>query len=244
MVSARSASEILDEIRRLKNLKSDTALGEIFDVKQSTIASWRIRNSLPFEVIIAFCIREGLSTDYLLLNQGVAKIKLEQKNRNQGGNDTIEIDDLFATRIIYELRDRSVEWLSTKSGLDVCRINDFLAEKEIPTYNELITIADALGVSPEWLRIKGPFQIENWSMESHKIDDNSLIRAKLFKLYYVAIEDYNEKNVRRFFSLKQKADIIITACRIHMRETPNSKVANTVLIEYLLMLNFYHSDKE
>lgn len=245
MVSARSASEILDEIRRLKNLKSDTALGEIFDVKQSTIASWRIRNSLPFEEIIAFCIREGLSTDYLLLNQWVAKIKLEQKDRYQGGNGTIEIeiDDLFAARIIYELRDRSVEWLSVESGLDVSRINEFLAEKKIPTYNELVAIARALGVSPVWLRIRGPFQSENWTMEYHKLADNSLIPAKLFKLYYVAVEDFNEKIIRRNYSLQQKADIINTACRIHMRETPDSNDANTVLIEFLMMLvGFYNKD--
>lgn len=61
----RSASEILDEIRRLKGLESDTALGAIFGVKQSTVASWRARSSLPYEEIIAFCDREGVSTDEL-----------------------------------------------------------------------------------------------------------------------------------------------------------------------------------
>lgn len=63
----RSASEILDNIRQLKGIDSDAALGALFNVKQSTVASWRARNSLPYELIIAFCVREGISTDNLFL---------------------------------------------------------------------------------------------------------------------------------------------------------------------------------
>lgn len=63
----RSANEIIDEIRRIKGLSSDTALGALFGVKQSTVASWRTRNSIPYEEIIAFCVREDISTDQLFI---------------------------------------------------------------------------------------------------------------------------------------------------------------------------------
>lgn len=69
----RTANEILDEIRALKGLESDTALGELFGVKQSTVASWRVRNSLPFPDIIAFCSKEGISTDTIFIECKVAK---------------------------------------------------------------------------------------------------------------------------------------------------------------------------
>lgn len=62
----RSASEILDEIRRLKGLKSDAALGDLLGVKQTTVASWRGRNSINHDAIIAFCVKEGLSFESLL----------------------------------------------------------------------------------------------------------------------------------------------------------------------------------
>jgi len=65
----RSATEILDEIRTLKGLGSDAALGELFGVKQSTVASWRGRNSIPYEEIIAFCVKEGISIDGLFTSK-------------------------------------------------------------------------------------------------------------------------------------------------------------------------------
>jgi hypothetical protein len=67
----RTTTEILDEIRRIKGLDSDTALGALFNVKQSTVASWRARNSLPYEEIIAFCVKEGIPTDVLFLGTSV-----------------------------------------------------------------------------------------------------------------------------------------------------------------------------
>ncbi|MGD9687839.1 MAG: helix-turn-helix domain-containing protein, partial [Desulfobacter sp.] len=68
----RSAAEVLDEIRRLKGLGSDTALGELFEVKQPTVASWRSRNTLPYEEIIRFCLEEGISLDDLFLKPAQA----------------------------------------------------------------------------------------------------------------------------------------------------------------------------
>jgi hypothetical protein len=64
----RTASQILDEIRSMRGLKSDSQLGKLLGgVGQSTIGSWRARNSIPFEKIVAFCHREGQSLDSLIL---------------------------------------------------------------------------------------------------------------------------------------------------------------------------------
>ena len=63
----RTANEILDDIRRLKGLDSDAALGGLFGVKQSTVASWRSRNTLPYDDIIAFCVKENIPTDSIFL---------------------------------------------------------------------------------------------------------------------------------------------------------------------------------
>ena len=104
MFITRSASEVLDEIRRIKGLGSDAALGEVFGVRQSTVSSWRARNSLPYEEIIAFCVREDISTDNLLLHQGTVRIIKEQiGDSGRPVTVTIEIDDLFTTRLMREL---------------------------------------------------------------------------------------------------------------------------------------------
>ncbi len=63
----RTANEILDEIRALKGLKSDAALGKLFGVKQSTVASWRSRNSLPYADVIAFCHNENFPPETIFI---------------------------------------------------------------------------------------------------------------------------------------------------------------------------------
>ena len=237
MLIARSASEILDEIRRIKGLGSDTALGELFGVKQSTVSSWRARNSLPYEEIIVFCIKEGISTDNLFLIKGSAKITKETiDGLRRSIPVVIELDGLFTTRLIKELGDRSIEWLSVESRIDSLRIENLLINNAIPTFDELELIAKALNVEPRWLAEKSPIPSENWMYEFYKRDDNSLIPAEIFKLYLVAAETYIEK-MRGLIKLSPelKADVINTACRVHMKEKPESKEVNTELISFLMM---------
>jgi|GEM_PF-5405807 len=63
----RTASEMLNEIRRIKGLVSDAALVNVLGVRQPTVSSWRSRDSLPYKEIINFCIKEGISTDSIFL---------------------------------------------------------------------------------------------------------------------------------------------------------------------------------
>lgn len=238
MFVARSASEVLDEIRRLKGLGSDAALGELFGVKQSTVSSWRARNSLPYEEIIVFCVRENISTDNLLIHQGPVRICKEEINSfGRPVTITIEIDDLFTTRLKCELGERTVEWLAKESSLEIARIEDIIEERELPTVDELESIADALRVSLIWLAQRSPSPSENWTYEFYKKGGRSVFPAEIFKTYFLAAESYIEKMQGLVkLSTELKADVITTACRVHMKETPNSTEVNPELIRYLLML--------
>lgn len=67
-MTIRTASQILDEIRSIRGLKSDAQLGKLLGgISQNTISSWRVRNSIPFKKIVTFCHREGQSLDTLVL---------------------------------------------------------------------------------------------------------------------------------------------------------------------------------
>jgi len=233
----RSASEILDEIRRIKKLESDAALGEIFGVKQSTVASWRSRSSLPYEDIIAFCVNEGLSTDNLFFIQGPVKISASLENKFGQFTRSFEVDDLFATRITKELRGRTVEWLSVESHVNKQRIDNFILGKVIPTVEEFESIADALNVSASWLAERSKSPSENWMYEFYRKDSIGFFPAEIYKLYLVAAENFIDKMQGLIrLSPELKADVINTACRVHMKEMPDSKEVNPELIRYLLTL--------
>jgi transcriptional regulator with XRE-family HTH domain len=240
MIATRSASEILDEIRRMKGLGSDSALGEIFGVKQSTVSSWRARNSLPYEDIIDFCIREDISLDSLLLHQKplIVEKMLVGEDRYLPLSVTIEIDDLFTTRLVRQLGKRSIDWLANMANMDVAKINDIMTGRELPTFEELDSIAQALNVTTSWLAERSPIASENWRYEFYKKDNNKkAFPSEIFRNYLVSAENFIE-SMQGLITVtpELKADIIAIACRVHMKETPNSVEANHELIRFLLML--------
>ena len=234
----RSAAEIIDEIRRIKGLESDAALGEIFGVRQTTVASWRSRNSLPYEDIIAFCVKEGVSTDKIFLKQGPVKITgLQKDSYGHESAYSYEVDDLFASRLVKELKGRSVEWLSAESDVDQQRIKDFVSTNAIPTVDELEAIADTLKVSPKWLAEKSPSPSENWLYEFYRNNDGGFPYAEIYKMYLIAAEEFIEKMQGLIaLSPELKAEVINTACRVHLKETPESQDVNYELIRFLLTL--------
>ena len=218
MFSVRSAAEVLNEIRRIKKLDSDAAIGEIFGVRQPTVATWRSRNSLPYEEIIRFCVREGISTDSLFLNQG--PIRIEKVGSGRHDTATIELDDLFTTRLIRELGERTVEWLAKESGVDAVRIEEIISGQKLPTIDELESIADVLKVDIIWLAQRSTVSSENWMFEFFKKGGKAVIPAEIFKAYLLAAENYIEKMQDLVkLSPELKADVVTTACRVHMKET-------------------------
>ena len=150
---------------------------------------------------------------------------------------TIEIDDLFTTRLQRELGDRTVQWLAAKSGVDATRIEEIISGQELPTIDELESIADTLKVNMIWLAQRSTVSSENWMFEFFKRGGKAVIPAEIFKKYLLAAESYIEKMQGLVkLSPELKADVITTACRVHMKETPYSTEVNPELIRYLLML--------
>ena len=73
--------------------------------------------------------------------------------------------------------------------------------------------------------------------EFFKQGGKAVFPAEIFKAYLLAAESYIEKMQGLVkLSPELKADVITTACRVHMKETPNSAEVNPELIRYLLML--------
>lgn len=69
----RTVNEILDEIKKLKGLKTDTALAALFNVKPNTVSNWRKRNTLPYEQIVSHCEKENMDIHTILLGKNSDK---------------------------------------------------------------------------------------------------------------------------------------------------------------------------
>ncbi|MBI3755761.1 MAG: hypothetical protein HY265_06345 [Deltaproteobacteria bacterium] len=66
----KSMSEIIDTIRSLKNLSTDTEVALELGLKPKTLAVAKLRNSIPYNELITFCSKEKVVLDWLLTGEG------------------------------------------------------------------------------------------------------------------------------------------------------------------------------
>ncbi len=65
----RKIIEIIEILRENKSLKSETQVAKILGMTQQALAHHKLRGSYPYEQLAAFCEREGVSLDWLLLGR-------------------------------------------------------------------------------------------------------------------------------------------------------------------------------
>lgn len=69
-MSTKKSQTVKDIIGRLKsalNLKTDTSLAKLLNVKQNTIASWKIRNSIDYHLMFTVC--DNINLNWLLTGE-------------------------------------------------------------------------------------------------------------------------------------------------------------------------------
>jgi hypothetical protein len=63
-------TEIIERIRIFKGLKNEGDVASILGFAQQTLSTQKKRGTIPFREIIAFCDKENLSADWVLLGVG------------------------------------------------------------------------------------------------------------------------------------------------------------------------------
>jgi len=69
----RNVDEVLDKFKEVKGLVRDADLARYMDVKPSTVASWRTRETLPHEKLIQKCEEEDINLSWLFMGKGEAE---------------------------------------------------------------------------------------------------------------------------------------------------------------------------
>ncbi|APF20349.1 Bacteriophage CI repressor helix-turn-helix domain-containing protein [Caldithrix abyssi DSM 13497] len=64
----QNANIILGRLKKAYNLKKDIELANFLGVKQSTLATWKLRNTIDYDLIIAKC--NDINLNWLLTGQG------------------------------------------------------------------------------------------------------------------------------------------------------------------------------
>lgn len=65
--------KIIDKIKEFKSIKTDTAVADLLEMGQSAFAERKRKGSIPYEELVVFCNKEGISLDWLLTGRGPMK---------------------------------------------------------------------------------------------------------------------------------------------------------------------------
>lgn len=84
-------SKILQKIKKMVGVKTDLELSKLLHVKPNTISSWKKRNSLQYESIIALCQEHNVDLNELFLDSSDSNSK-ENQSRGRDKVKMIGVD--------------------------------------------------------------------------------------------------------------------------------------------------------
>jgi len=171
-----------------------------------------------------------------LMDQWPISITTEVHNKRGPRTVTYELDDLFTTRLKRQLGKRTIEWFSNETKIELIKLNKIFSGETIPLVNELETIAKAFGnMNPRWLADRSPIEKENWEFEYYKHTDSDQSYMHLRSEYQTAFQqNIASLHGLNSFSPETEERVIDIACRVHMKELPESKEVNIELLKTLL----------
>lgn len=84
----RNFSDIVEEIKKIKKLKTDQEVAVLFDWPRQTINNYKRENRIPLKHLVDFCEKENVSFDELVLGR--------EPNKASSGSELKEIKKRLA----------------------------------------------------------------------------------------------------------------------------------------------------
>ncbi|EJD6368836.1 helix-turn-helix domain-containing protein [Providencia huaxiensis] len=69
-MSKKEIEIIIDRLKSVFNVTTDSALCRALDVSPQTLSSWKLRDSIPYAICVDISIKQNVSLDWLLLGRG------------------------------------------------------------------------------------------------------------------------------------------------------------------------------
>jgi|GEM_PF-6215844 len=100
---------VIQRLLRVLGIGSETQLAKELDLKRGTIASWKTRKSIPFQLIYQLALEKKFSLDYVLLGEGDPNMQLQD---NHVQDEKYQIVDDFI--MFFGSHNQAQEYLALK----------------------------------------------------------------------------------------------------------------------------------
>lgn len=114
---AINKSELISRLKEAYKIKTDLELSKLLDIAPSTISTWKVRNSIDFDIIFAKC--ENINFNFLIYGHGKPFINCEDNIEEAAKLILSENyhDELENLKILTEKNERQFMNLSNEMKL-------------------------------------------------------------------------------------------------------------------------------
>jgi len=74
-----SSTDIILRLKQLYNIKNDYKLAELLGIARSTLAGWKKRGTIDFDILVDICEQRNISSDWLLFGKPFSDGTLTEK---------------------------------------------------------------------------------------------------------------------------------------------------------------------
>lgn len=61
---------VLARLKAITNSRSDSELAKTLGISAQTLSSWKVRDSIPYPMLLELAVHQGFSLDWLILGEG------------------------------------------------------------------------------------------------------------------------------------------------------------------------------
>ena len=62
--------DVLSRMKEVKGYKREKEIAKALNLKQNTLSTYKNRNSIPYEQLVAYCEENGINIRWLLIGEG------------------------------------------------------------------------------------------------------------------------------------------------------------------------------
>ncbi len=152
--NTRNADSTLDRLKVVLNLKNDVALANSLGVKPTTISSWRSRDSLDHDRIIAKCIENKININWLHTGEGEIFVekqaKLEPKILRMRDLDLNAFKNRFQ-HAVDSCAKGNIEHFSEETDIYIGDVKAYMEGERNPSDSDLNKISNRYKIKLKWL---------------------------------------------------------------------------------------------
>jgi len=114
---SQSANNLIERLKLELSIKKDKDLCMLLDIKQNTLSTWRKRDSIDFNKVIALCEERNLDLNYIFFYDNKGAGAAESKPQKPRYKKALVVKSVFSGKLVNSKR--SIELFVMENNLEL-----------------------------------------------------------------------------------------------------------------------------